>query len=86
VTLKEVNTLVSRMHTELAPELRATLEEARATLNRAQGLLAEDAPLQGDLRTTLRDVSRAAQAVRDLADYLERHPESLLRGKREEPQ
>ena len=86
ITLKEVNTLVSRMHTELAPELRATLEEARATLIRAQGLLAEDAPLQGDLRSTLRDVSRAAQAVRDLADYLERHPESLLRGKREETQ
>jgi paraquat-inducible protein B len=86
VTLKEVNTLVSRMHTELAPELKATLEEARVTLNKAQGLLAEDTPLQGDLRTTLRDVSRAAQAVRSLADYLERHPESVLRGKREESQ
>jgi len=86
ITLKEVNTLVTRAHTEIAPEIRATLEEARATLNRAQGLLAEDAPLQGDLRSTLRDVSRAAQAVRNLADYLERHPESLLRGKREEAQ
>jgi paraquat-inducible protein B len=29
-------------------------------------------------------VSRAAQAMRTLADYLERHPESLLRGKKEE--
>ncbi len=83
-TLKEVSTLASRLHTEIAPEFRATLEEARATLVKAQGLLAEDAPLQGDLQTTLRDVSRAARAVRDLADYLERHPESLLRGKREE--
>jgi hypothetical protein len=26
-------------------------------------------------------VSRAARAIRVLADYLERHPESLLRGK-----
>jgi paraquat-inducible protein B len=85
-TLQEVSALVSRVNTEIAPELRATLEEARATLAKAQGVLAEDAPLQGDLRTTLRDVSRAAQAVRNLADTLERHPESLLRGKREETQ
>ncbi len=85
-TLKEVNTVATRLHTEIAPEFRATLEEARATLVKAQGLLAEDAPLQGDLQTTLREVSRAARAVRDLADYLERHPESLLRGKQEEKQ
>jgi hypothetical protein len=34
----------------------------------------------------LREVRRAAQAVPGLADSLERHPESLLRGKREEKQ
>jgi paraquat-inducible protein B len=66
--------------------LRATLEEARATLEKAQILLAEDAPLQGDLQTTLREVRRAAQAVRGLADSLERHPESLLRGRKDDTQ
>jgi paraquat-inducible protein B len=30
---------------------------------------------------TLQEVSRAARSVRVLADYLERHPESLIRGK-----
>ena len=84
-TLQKVDTLVGRLDTEIAPELRATLEEARATLQRAQGMLSEDAPMQGDLRGTLRDVTRAADAIRNLADYLERHPESLLRGKQEEP-
>jgi paraquat-inducible protein B len=29
-------------------------------------------------------VSRAAQSLRVLADYLEQHPEALLRGKTEE--
>jgi len=42
--------------------------------------------VQADLRNTLRDVSRATETVRRLADYLERHPESLLRGKQEETQ
>jgi hypothetical protein len=29
-------------------------------------------------------VGRAAQALRVLADYLERHPESLIHGKKED--
>jgi paraquat-inducible protein B len=33
------------------------------------------------LRATLQEFARAAQSVRALTDYLERHPESLLRGK-----
>jgi paraquat-inducible protein B len=85
-TLHEVSALSSQVRTDIAPELRATLEDARATLEKAQILLAEDAPLQGDLQTTLREVRRAAQAVRSLADTLERHPEALLRGRREETQ
>jgi paraquat-inducible protein B len=85
-TLQEVTALTSQVRNDIAPEIRATLEEARTTLEKAQILLAEDAPLQGDLQTTLREVRRAAQAVRGLADSLERHPESLLRGKREEKQ
>jgi paraquat-inducible protein B len=84
VTLRNVNALVERMDSEIAPELRQTLEAARSALGQAQGALSEDAPLQGDLHGTLRDVGRAAEAIRNLADYLERHPESLLRGRREE--
>jgi len=36
------------------------------------------------VRGALRDLSRAAQAIRALADSLERHPEALLRGKKEQ--
>ena len=34
--------------------------------------------------STLQEVSRAARSIRVLADYLERHPDALLRGKKEE--
>jgi paraquat-inducible protein B len=37
--------------------------------------------LQGDLRDSLLEVTKAAESLRALTDYLERHPESLLRGK-----
>jgi paraquat-inducible protein B len=86
VTLRNLNALVERVDTEIAPELKQTLESARGALGQAQSALSQDAPLQGDLHGTLRDVGRAAEAIRNLADYLERHPESLLRGRREEEQ
>lgn len=47
-------------------------------------MVAADAPLQQDLRDTLREVSRAAASLRVLTDYLEQHPEALIRGKPEE--
>jgi len=38
--------------------------------------------LEQQLGGTLQEVSGAARALRLLADYLERHPESLIRGKK----
>jgi paraquat-inducible protein B len=40
-----------------------------------------------DLREALREITRAAASIRALADYLERQPQSLIRGKpaQEEP-
>jgi paraquat-inducible protein B len=67
-------------------DVRKTLGEARKTLGGANQVLAGDAPVQLDLRDTLREVSRAAQSLRVLGDYLEQHPESLIRGKREDKQ
>jgi paraquat-inducible protein B len=60
---------------------RSALERAQGTLAAAEGTLAADAPVQTDLRETLREVSRAAEAVRNLAETIERDPQSLLRGK-----
>ena len=84
-TLKSTNALVQRVDTELTPQASATLEQVRKTVASADAVLASDAPLQQDLRTTLSDISRAAQALRSLTDYLDRHPEALLRGKKDNP-
>ena len=34
---------------------------------------------------TMQEIARAARSLRVLADYLERHPEALIRGKTAEP-
>ncbi|MFZ4537577.1 intermembrane transport protein PqiB [Propionivibrio sp.] len=86
VSLDETLKSTSGAIQNVTPELRATLESANKALLSADKVLSAGSPLQQDARETLREVTRAAAAVRDLADYLERHPESLIRGKQEEVQ
>jgi paraquat-inducible protein B len=85
-TLASTDTLVRRLDAEVAPEARAALADARQTLGAARQTLAAEAPLQADVRAALREVARAAEALRVLAETLERRPESLLRGKQEQEQ
>ena len=70
---------------------RGTLVSAQGTLTAAQGTLGNTTNLTApnsaqvqQLDSTLQEVSRAARSVRILTDYLERHPEALLRGKKGE--
>jgi paraquat-inducible protein B len=80
-TLETTNRLADRLERDVTPEARATLIEARRALAAVDQTLASDAPLEQDLRQSLKQLTRAAEALRSLADYLERHPEALLRGK-----
>lgn len=80
-TLASANTLFQQLDTQVAPQATATLVEAKKTFASAQQTLAVDSPLQGDVRQAMRQVTQTAQSLSVLADYLERHPEALLRGK-----
>ena len=62
-------------------EARATLEKARATLGAIDGTAEGDSRLGYQFLQTLQDLGAASRSLRDLADYLERHPEALLQGK-----
>ena len=131
-TLKDAGKLLNRIDTDVMPELKTTLEEARRMIATADGLiktgvngtldqvnttleelrrplatadgvlknadavlksadavltnadatlLGKNAPVQQDLRDALQEVTLAARSLRVLMDYLERHPDSLIRGK-----
>jgi paraquat-inducible protein B len=80
-TLASAEQLARTLNSDVSPEITAAMKDARKTLNSAERTLAQDAPLQQDVRQTLQELTRAAGSVRVLTDYLERHPESLLRGK-----
>ena len=66
-------------------ELDRTLVSARGTIDKTGDLVGPNSPLGAELEGTLQELSRAARALRVLADYLERHPEALIRGKTGEP-
>jgi len=66
---------------EVSDTLRGTLETTHTTLRDVDGTLAGDSPLGHQLTRALKEVAAAAQSLQTLAEYLERHPESLLTGK-----
>lgn len=83
-TLKSTDSMVRQFDQKLAPEAQATLAQVRKTVAHADSVIASDSPLQQDMRDTLNEVRKAAAALRSLTDYLDRHPEALIRGKQED--
>ncbi|OWT75532.1 MULTISPECIES: intermembrane transport protein PqiB [unclassified Achromobacter] len=81
--LKDASALMKTLNTSVAPDARAALLAARTALESAnRSMQPVPALLQGTAET-MRDLARMAASIRALADYLERHPEALLRGKPE---
>jgi paraquat-inducible protein B len=91
-TLKDASKALNHIDTEVTPGLKTSLDELRGAIAAADAVLkntdatlvGKDAPAQQELRDALQEVTRAARSLRTLTDYLERHPESLIRGKTEE--
>ena len=62
-------------------QVSSTLSQFEGTLRLLQERLHASDPLTHELLVALREIGSAARSVRDLADALEEHPESLIRGK-----
>ncbi len=91
-TLENASTALNRVDADLTPALKTTVDELRQAVatanlvlaNTDATLLGKDAPAQQELRDALQEIVAAARSVRVLADYLDRHPEALIRGKTED--
>ncbi|MES2257738.1 MAG: MlaD family protein [Pseudomonadota bacterium] len=81
-TLKNANALLKQLDGQVMPEMKETLNAARHTFGTAEQLLQKDSPVQSDLREALQQLTQTMQSLNTLSDYLERHPESLIRGKK----
>ena len=74
-------TELERNTPQLAGELRTTLKTANSALVALESTAAADGEIGGQVQAALREVSAAARSIRVMAEYLERHPDALLRGK-----
>ena len=88
-SLDDTLTRLDKVTQEAAPDiqsllksLRDTADSAQNTLNTLQSLMGSTAPAGADLPRLVRELTEAARSVRGLADYLDRHPEAILRGRR----
>jgi len=62
-------------------DVRLVFKNTQKAIKDANAVFAKDSATFVEIQRTLRELSEAAKAIRSLADQLERHPESLLRGK-----
>jgi len=80
--LQDLHETLSELHTRVLPSAVDTLSALHGTLDSAERTLDVESPLQRGLTDTLSESRSTLQAVRELADYLDRHPDALLRGRR----
>lgn len=66
---------------QAADAAKAALAQTEATLGALEGMVGPDSALRYDLAAMLADMRDAARSLRVFTDYLDRHPEALLRGK-----
>jgi len=88
LSLRKLTDNLNRTIVPLGPQMQAsvrsadaTLKQAQATLNTLNMELRPDSPLVYQTSQTLSDISDAARSVRHLADYLDRNPDAIIRGR-----
>jgi len=89
VTLNDsMKTLTQQLSQETLVELNTTMRTFSDTMSQmetalatAEGRLDPADPLTVELTNTMREFARMSVSIKALTDYLEAHPESLLRGR-----
>jgi paraquat-inducible protein B len=90
-TLQDARGLVKTTQKDLSPTLgrfrdaaeaaKGAMRQAETTLSSVEGSIGENSEVRDRIATTLRELGLTARSIRDFADYLERHPEALVKGK-----
>jgi paraquat-inducible protein B len=82
--VNNINNRVRPIQADLAnttKSLRATLDAAENSLEDVDGILSENSEFRYQIDIFMREITLMARSLRSFADYLERNPDALLRGK-----
>jgi paraquat-inducible protein B len=80
-TLAHVKRISAQLDETTAPQVTAVLSSAEDTLQEAQAMFAANSTTRTEINHLLLELAEAARSIRLLADYLEQHPESIIKGK-----
>jgi paraquat-inducible protein B len=78
---------IDQMVQQAKPQIPAIIASLRRTATQLEGVAGAahqaigGADEQGGMNEAMAEITRTARSVRALADYLQRHPEALLKGK-----
>ncbi|MEN8259506.1 MAG: MlaD family protein [Pseudomonadota bacterium] len=67
---------------ETVVSTKTAVQQLQSTLVSMESVVSQDSVIARDISGALEEMARAARSIRLLTDYLERHPESLISGKR----
>lgn len=67
--------------TRASASAERALEQTQQTLQRLEQSAGPGSPLESEATALLADLRETARSLRQLSDYLQRHPEALLRGR-----
>jgi paraquat-inducible protein B len=85
--LRQIHQVTAKAGPQVGPlvkRLRRAADDLDHTAQSANGLMSGTATQSG-VTSTVQEISQAARAVRSLADYIDRHPGALLRGRGNNP-
>jgi len=83
-TLTDTRKLVNRVDEKVDPLTKAlieALESADAAFKSIDDIANKNSPTRAEMEHALQEVAGAARSVRILTEYLQQHPEALLKGK-----
>ena len=77
---QQIGPLTSKVD-DLVKTVNEASKQADRTLKSIENVFGENSITTVELTETLKEFSSAARSIRNLADYLNRHPETIVRGK-----
>ena len=78
---EQLSKIIQNLDETFVPAATETLERSQTTLIKLDRLLVAESPTGYELKRALAELADAARNISVLADYLGRHPESVVFGK-----
>ena len=82
--IRNVNRRIGPIQADLnktTEKLRSALASTQSAIDEIDGMVEEESEVRYYIDLFLREMTLAARSIRALADYLERNPDALVRGK-----